>query len=427
MPENINNIELRSEAVQEIIGSVPNRLVSYGITVIFIIIFMLIFGSFFFKYPDIVSGRLVLTGENPPANIISKVNGKIKLLFVSDKQYVEAGTVLAVIENTADYKDLMSLKIILNTIKETNDFKLQNIKQNLKLGELQTDYSAWQKSIIDYNNFIKLKYHQTKIDAINKRLTVYNKIFVNSKKQFQIILLDYTLSEKKHNRDSMLYKENIIPDAEFETSKSILLQKNMALETNKNNISNAELQIVNLQQEILDLELQFIDEKLKLEMLMFEQTENLKSKIALWEQNYLLISPIKGKVSFSEIWTENQNVSIESNVFTIVPEGKSSMTGHVQIPVLGSGKIKVGQNVNIKFDDFPQVEYGMVRGKVESISLISNKDYYSIRVSFPDSLKTSYKKELPFIQNMQANAEIITDDFPLIVRLFNPLKSFFKN
>lgn len=427
MPEINNNIEQRSEFVQEIIGSVPGFLMRSGITVIFFVVFILIFSSFFFKYPDIVSGRLVLTGENPPADIIPKISGKLKNIYVIDKQQVGVGELIAEIENPAVYEDILFLKEILNNVSEIKDFREIMPLNKLKLGELQSDYSALLKNIKDYNYFIELKYYPSKIEIVKKRISVYNKVHKNSINQFEIISADLKLSQKKYNRDSILYNDKVIPDAEFEKSKSELIQKKISVETIKNNVSNIELQIVNLEQEFLDLQLKYLDENKKFESTLIEQSDNLKAKIELWEQNYILKSPINGCVSFSDIWSKNQNITSGEIVFSIIPKGKTKLLGHVQMSVVGAGKIKTGQKVNIRFDDFQQNEYGIVYGKVESISAISRKDFYSIIVIFPDSLKTSYGKYLPFIQNMNANADIITEELPLIVRFVNPLKSIFKN
>ena len=91
----------------------------------------------------------------------------------------------------------------------------------------------------------------------------------------------------------------------------------------------------------------------------------------------------------------------------------------------GSGKIKAGHAVNIKFDDFPDTQFGMVRGTVESISLVQSDEFYIVRVNLPDSLHTNYKKTLPFKQNMTGSAEILTDELPLAARIINPIKSLF--
>jgi len=96
------NLELRSEAVQNIIGYIPHWIIRWGITVIFLIVLVLLVGSWFFKYPDVITSTIIVTTEPPPASIVAKSSGKMANLLVQNNQAVHAGEVLAVIDNPAN-------------------------------------------------------------------------------------------------------------------------------------------------------------------------------------------------------------------------------------------------------------------------------------------------------------------------------------
>ena len=99
---------------------------------------------------------------------------KIDLLFVEDKQLVEEGEILAIIENTANHKDVLELKVKLDSMKQffivydTNRYQYFN--QAYELGNIQTSYSSFLRQYFEYQNFIDLNYHQQKILALNKQL-----------------------------------------------------------------------------------------------------------------------------------------------------------------------------------------------------------------------------------------------------------------
>ena len=77
------------------------------------------------------------------------------------------------------------------------------------------------------------------------------------------------------------------------------------------------------------------------------------------------------------------------------------------------------QKKNLKLQNYPDYEFGVLKGKVSLISEISNKEgFYTIDVSLPKKLITSHKKEIEFKQEMRATAEIITEDLRLIQRFF---------
>lgn len=69
-----DNIELRSEKVRNIIGKIPPRIVRIGITVLFVIVSIVLFGSYFFRYPETVQGE---------ANLLPRVDS-------SSNYYVQA-------------------------------------------------------------------------------------------------------------------------------------------------------------------------------------------------------------------------------------------------------------------------------------------------------------------------------------------------
>ena len=117
MPINNQNIEIRSEEVQEILNKVPNWMIRYGNTLILILIIMLLFISWFIKYPDVISSQVMVTTSTPPEKIFAKSSGQFEVLLANEENDVKENEVLAVIENTASYKDVLFLKKLIDTIK----------------------------------------------------------------------------------------------------------------------------------------------------------------------------------------------------------------------------------------------------------------------------------------------------------------------
>lgn len=96
------------------------------------------------------------------------------------------------------------------------------------------------------------------------------------------------------------------------------------------------------------------------------------------------------------------------------------------------GKVKAGQTVNVRFSGFPYMEFGITKGIVsDGIPILEKgKDgsvRYRLGVLFPSEIVTSYEKNLPFIQGMDGDAEIVTEDKRLIEFLIEPMKSIIKN
>ena len=154
--------------------------------------------------------------------------------------------------------------------------------------------------------------------------------------------------------------------------------------------------------------------------------EELVNAISSWELNYCLFTPIEGQVTFTKYWNENQFVTSGEEVFTVVPGKQKTLMGRASLPVNRSGKVRVGQRVIVRFANYPDQEFGIVNGRVSTISLVPTEDNYMVEIAFPDGLTTNYGKNLPVSHEMKATAEIVTDDLRLIERFFQPLKKILK-
>lgn len=152
----------------------------------------------------------------------------------------------------------------------------------------------------------------------------------------------------------------------------------------------------------------------------------LLASIHSWEMAYCLMAPAEGKVQLLLQEAPNQYLS-SGNIFArIVPKEGESWMGRALLPLQRSGKVKVGQRVIVRFTNFPDQEFGIVNGRLSSVSLVPSEDNYMIEIVFPDGLITNYGKSLPVFYEMKATAEIVTDDSRLIERFFLPLKKILK-
>jgi HlyD family secretion protein len=413
-------IELRSEEFQEVLSRIPSWIQRFGITLIFCILVGLLIGSAFFKYPDIISAPIVVNTENLPVDIVAKISGRIDTLFVSEKQQVIKGQILGILENTANWNDVLFLE-------KTLDSANMHYSSPLRLGDLQNSYSNYLKANEDLQFFVKTDYHNKKIKAIERQKIIQQNIVNQNFKQLNLSKRQIETAQNQFKTDSTLFAKNVLSAFEFEASKNAHLQALQNCENIKTGIENQKLGIVQLDQQIFDLQQQENERLTQLKLNLNTASEQLKAQIETFKQTYFLISQTNGIATFTKYWQRNQNITSGETVLTIVPPENQQIIGKIMLPPQGAGKVKTGQTVNVKFDNFPYMEYGMVKVQIENIALVpvnQNSTYaYVLNVAFPENLKTTYNKTLVFSQQMGGTAEIITEDLTLLERLLYPLKA----
>jgi Multidrug resistance efflux pump len=423
------DIELRSEEVQEVLGNVPPWILRWGITVLGFIVLILIVGSYLFKYPDMVSSQLILTTTTPPAGIVAKTSGKIAELRVGDQQMVNNGECLAIIENPASYDDVLflenGLKAVLVCVSNEKTCYLSN--ENLKLGTIQSVFSSFLLNLENYNKFIELDYYPRKIASVRQLIAANQNHYRNVRKQSDIVQKQFELDKRMYDREEYLKTQNLISDEENDKAKGQFLQSKMSQQNMQSNLENLQIQIMQMEGNLVDLEQQYLEKKNTMLSELNAIATQLQNEIRTWKMTYVLTAPLDGKITFANYWCVNQNVTAGQVVFSVVPKVQSELIAKAQLPIERSGKVKVGQPVNVHFVNYPDNEFGMVRGIVNRISLIPTEGKYTVEVRFPKGLLTSYGKKLPLVHEMTANAEIITNDLRLIDQFFLPMKKIFKN
>lgn len=428
-------IELRSEDVNDILSRPPGWILRWGSAVIFIIVALLLVGSAIFKYPDRLVAPVLVTSENLPAQLVAKTTGRLQNIFKKEGELVSKSELIATIENPTSYENYLELKSITTQFSDSlgSDGNITgcSFPANLQLGGLQNVYTQFLKSFKEDKNFIEINYHRKKIAILKRQIEAQKSLQLLSEKQLSLSKEQMDISDNIYKRDLSLYDQKVISQFDLEKSKSTQLSTRQQYETAQSDLNNMKINILQAEQSVFDLELNREEQLNLLERSLMGNYDDLRAEVKQWEQNYLLISPVDGKVSFTKFWQENQNVSVGDVVFTIVPMRDAKITGKIYLPLAGAGKVKVGQKVNIKLDNYPYMEFGMVQVKVGSISMIptviNENKVYIIGVEFPNRLKTNYGIDLMFTEEMQGVAEIITKDLSLLQRILFPVKHVFKS
>ncbi|WP_435263972.1 HlyD family secretion protein [Tenacibaculum sp. nBUS_03] len=429
MPENNQDIEIRSEEVQEILSYVPNWMIRWGNTLFFLLIIMLLFISWFVKYPDVIATEVMVTTSFPPEKIYAKTAGQFEVFLTHEGKKVTKNEVLAVIENSASYKDVLLLKSITDTIsknKEVFSFPIDKLPP-LVLGDITTSFSQFENQYSEY--------------VLNKELTPYkSESFANrmsvieakqrlqiSHSQREISRKELEIKEKDLERSIIMFKEGVISAKEKEQKEIEILQLKRAYENSGSSISQLREFINNSNKNLIGTSIKKTQNDSRLKIKAIQSFLYLQKAIKDWLKQYALTSSINGEVSFLTFWSENQTVQTGDLIFTIIPENSNSFIGKIKAPATNSGKIKKGQKVQIQLLNYPSDEFGELNGKVKSISPIPDaKGNYLIDVLLPQDLKTTYDKKIEFRQEMKGTANIITEDLRLIERFFYQLKNIIK-
>lgn len=420
-------IELRSEEVQEILTRVPHWMIRWGSVVILFILLSLFFVSWMVKYPDIITTQIVITTNIPPEKLVARTSGKLEVILIKDRMNVTKNTPLAVIENSANYKDVFLLKSIVDTINiDKSKFPFEKLK-TAQLGEIESFFALFQKESIAVELNSKLQPYTVEGSAQSYEAIQLKERLSLLESQKSINQNELVLQKSDLDRYETLFKKGIIAAQEMEKQHLIYLQSQKNYKSFLSTISQLKSSLNELNRNSKTTQINESAANVNLERNVIQAFYGLKKAIKDWEINYVLRSSIDGKVSFLQLWAANQTVNAGDNVFAIIPKNENGYIGKLKAPAQNSGKIKMGQTVNIRLANYPDREFGMIKGKINAISLTPDKDgNLLINISLPQGLATSYKKQISFQQEMSGTADIVTEDLRLIERLLYQFRDIFR-
>lgn len=416
--------ELLSVETQEILSSKPHWIVSRGNMLFGAVFGILTVFSFIISYPDMISARAKIMAFNPPQAIVAKQPGKLTRLFVINEQDITAGQHLGYIESNTDYHEAMLLEQWVDKILPAVQAGRYDIlavappPALVNLGSLQTAYQDFQSQFELTRETLRDGYFNKRYAAIQKDLQYLSTVKKNTYQQQQLIVQDQKLQQKEYEAYESLAKDKVIAPLELNQYKSKLIAKEQSLKQADILLTNADISTHGKQKEIMELRNQVSEQQQSFNSALLK----LKSMIAEWISQYVLVAAGNGKVLFSSSLHENQLIAAGQSLFYI-QSGKSDFYVEVTASQNGLGKIQQGQKVVLKADSYPSDEFGTMQGIVENISLIpSNNDSFLIRINLPNGLHTNFGKTILFKPGLRAQASIITDDRKLIDRLTGQLK-----
>jgi len=428
--DDLDLLQDHSDYVTEILGKTPNWMIRWGISLVFIIVLVLLVGSAIISYNDIIPAKIIITSKNPPIYLKARETGRLVQILVEPDQKVAQDQILAEIENTAKFEDVVFLKKGLSNF-EPLPISLDSLQllfpSYLDLGELQLAYGNFLTSYQNYILFNTLLPSAQESTQLLKQLTEQRKFLKNQQRQLVLFEKDLDLSRTNFERNQELFDKGVISKAELENVSRSYLDDQQQYEGFLTNISNTQIAIANFKNLLTKTNIQGSELQNSYQQELEKATQNLSVGLSSWEQRFLIKSPIDGKVTVFDKWNQYQEVSLGETLFTVIPEDLDGIIGRVTLPVRNSGKVKKGQKVIIKLENYPAEEWGSLEGSIESISEVpkqGEQNQYTVYIGVK-SLKTSYDKQIRFKQEMQGTGEIILEELSILQRVFYQIRKAF--
>lgn len=398
-------------------SNLPSRLILAGL------LFSSIFAAWtwFGRIQEVshAQGRLIPQGEVYKVQPV--VQGEIAQVAVEEGELIQSGQVIAVLDDRLAEAEIDRLKQSLGTYRiQLNE--TQGLIERTQL-ELNTRRAIAQAQL----QAQEMAIHQTAIKATMNREIL---------EQFETRTTAY---ESRLARLQPLAETGAVAQEFIFEAEQALQEQYMTATRNQGELQHAIAEIQRLQAEMAqhkaqgqqsELEAQQHLQQLHIEITQLQakivETETLLKAAATKLEQMYLYAPVSGVVTSLAMRNMGEIAQPGQTIAEIAPS-HAPLVLSATLPNREAGFVHKGMPVQIKFDAFPYQEYGIVTGKVVSISPDVKMDetlgaVYRVEISLEQDKIHHTEQTISFKAGQTASAEIVTRQRRVADVLLDPIK-----
>ena len=381
-----DKIELRSEEVQEILGTPPSWLVRWGSTVALGTLVVMGWASYFIRYPDTVEAEIKVTSTDPPRRIIAEKTSFVSKIFVENEDTVQVGQVLMVYKSKAEVDDVLHLEDHLLSVKTFDDSTLLrfNPPSDLLLGDLQEEFLELVKRQEALELSSSRRYEKLSVEQLEKRIKKVQSTIRYERRRRDNLKRQLGLVNQQLARDQKQFNDRIITAERLQKTQGEILSIERLIQSISSSIKTKQYEVELIESQINGVKRGSQQSKTNASKELRDQFILLQNKIEDWRKRYVISSPVKGIVLVTnETLGEQQFVSPGDELLVVIPIKETETKGRILLNIDGSGKVRPEQEVIVKFDSYPFPEFGAVVGKISWKGRVPNNNKIPIEVVFP--------------------------------------------
>ena len=246
----------KSEEIEEILGRAPSWIMKWGISWWFAVIVMLLAGSIWIKYPDKITVPIRISTSHPAVDLnIQGRGGVIEKMMVHEGDTVQKGQLILTLESAASVHDVFALEDKLQEAIDNNTYSaIEKASNKWQLGELSRQYAQF---LGNWKSFSLIQQHDPeakKLFYLKQQILKYKQYLKNIGDQHQKRLQGLTISQGMYSSDSSLYQAQAISKFDWAQSRQKRLQEELAVESDRTSMDQAQIRLLELQQQQEELQ-----------------------------------------------------------------------------------------------------------------------------------------------------------------------------
>ncbi len=414
-----------SPALQEVLQSPPSKLPLYALGGALLFLSGAVAWGWFGQIDEVgkAQGKLVPQGSMYKLQIPE--TGKIARLAIKEGNQVQKGQILVELEPESLRTEIALQRQLLTSaqlrllqtegLRAQSQAELTSHQQQAQAAQAVQQSSIAQAQARSANLAQIVRQTKADIKRHQERLARLNPLVSNGAISRENV---FAAEQAFHDREAQLMQRS----GDLDNARQTIAQNRELLQKQR---AEGDTAILQAQQKTQELSMQ--STQLRAEI------SEIQSRLQMGEQRLtrrFIYAPISGTVSSVQIKNVGEVIQPGQTIAELALQ-KVPLVLEAQLPNREAGFARVGMPVHIKLDAYPYQEFGMLSGKVQSISPDSQTDpksgeVYKLKIKLDRSYIISNGRRIPLKAGQTANAEIVIRQRRIISFLFDPIEQLRK-
>ncbi|WP_020535831.1 HlyD family secretion protein [Lewinella cohaerens] len=416
-----------AEDTLAIFGRPSGWMLYWGSGVIVVFFALLLLFISWVNYPDKITTEVVITAGAPPVPVVTRTEGVVAQVFVTEGEFVETNAPLIVLDNPADLQDVLKMEELIANLRPFSsplDIPSVSLPSSLKLGTMGRTYTQLQNLSTEIDYWLQRQSSSPRAQEITKQLEEIKKLQASLQEQLETQELETAIARNQLNQYEELFIKEAASQLEVDQAATNYLRSERQIKQQENRLTESRNREAELRESRLALGENVSDQIMERWLKWQASLRLLQQELYEWQELYVLRATQSGSISFYENIYPGLFVPPHQVVMGIVPADTTGVyLAEGLLPQTASGKILPGAKAYLELDAYPSREFGQIRAEVQQIALAANAEggSYRLVLGLPDSLRTSYGITLQARQQMRAQAVLLSENKSLLRRLLDHL------
>ncbi|QQD16195.1 HlyD family secretion protein [Sphingobacterium sp. UDSM-2020] len=412
----------KSEYVKDVLSRMPNGAGRYGIWIVCAILSVFFIIMKLINYPEVINGNVEIISKSVPVDIKPAISGRyISLVEGVNLMKVDSGQILGYIYSPLDFRIAISLKEDLSNL---GDSKIIKKYSKIYFADLQSDYNEFKKSFLDQDSYYTLRPDSKQKISYKNQITSLSKTISSKQKEIELIDDQLKLQQKDLDRYKFLFEKSVISSQEFDNVQRNFISSKRDKENLISSLNESKSALLALEGNMNQSQISDNIQTDSRDDALFSAKNKLMANLIKWIDEHVIYAPFSGQLGGFKSLAKWSSITPDDVIYILSPENNEVLYGLATVSNINAGKIKLGQKVNVRLNDFPVSEFGWLKGTLQNISL-SKRDNNYVAIIKLDSFITTYNIKIELKPEISGTAEIITQDYSLLDRLFFGIRKVF--